>query len=91
MTHWGSYFESMPVTSATGYSRVGSKRTNTGDKDLSAFMAASFVAWLDEQYGPGPLASFVFGQSTFQEAFGTDYDSAFAAWKAWIIETYPME
>ena len=90
LTHWGAVCESLPVTAEPVYSRAGSNKVNSGDDDLSAFMAASFVAWLDEQHGPGPLARFVFGQSTFEEAFGTDYDTAFGAWKAWIIAQYPL-
>lgn len=90
LTHWGAVCESLPVTAEPVYSRVGSNKVNSGDDDLSAFMAASFVAWLDEQHGPAPLARFVFGQNTFEESFGTDYDTAFGAWKEWIIEQYPL-
>ncbi|MBQ6075026.1 MAG: hypothetical protein IJK86_02625 [Lachnospiraceae bacterium] len=90
LTHWGAVCESLPVTAEPVYSRVGSNKVNSGDGDLSAFMAASFVAWLDEQHGPAPLARFVFGQNTFEESFGTDYDTAFGAWKEWIIEQYPL-
>ena len=90
LDHWGAICESSPITAEPVYSRVGSNRTNSGDDDLSAFMAASFVAWLDEQHGPAPLARFVFGQNTFEESFGTDYDTAFGAWKEWIIEQYPL-
>ena len=90
LDHWGAICESSPVTAEPVYSRVGSNRTNSGDDELSAFMAASFVAWLDEQHGSAPLSRFVFGQNSFEEAFGTDYDTAFAAWKAWIVEQYPL-
>ncbi|MBQ4425002.1 MAG: hypothetical protein II882_04625 [Lachnospiraceae bacterium] len=90
LTHWGAVCESFPVTAEPVYSRAGSNKTNSGDDELSAFMAASFVAWLDEQHGPGPLARFVFGQSTFDEAFVTDYGTAFENWKAWIMEQYPL-
>ena len=90
LDHWGAICESSPVTAEPVYSRVGSNRTNSGDDELSAFMAASFVAWLDEQHGSAPLSRFVFGLNSFEEAFGTDYDTAFRAWKAQLIEQYPL-
>ena len=87
---WGAICESSPVTAEPVYSRAGSHKVNSGDDTLSAFMSASFVAWLDEHYGAAPLSRFVFGQCTFDEAFGTDFDTAFGSWKAWILEHYPL-
>ena len=61
------------------------------DIRMSVLSASSFVAWLDRQYGFEPLTAFCFGQKTFDEAFGTDFDTAFSAWNEWIMETYPMD
>ena len=89
LTHWGSYCESAPVTSESVFTR--NKAKEQGDTELSAFMAASFLAWLDDAYGFEQVSLFCFGQKSFEEAFGTDFQSAFDAWHAWIEQTYPAE
>ena len=89
LTHWGSYCESAPVTSESVFTRNNAKEP--GDTILSAFMAASFLAWLDEAYGFEQISLFCFGQKSFEEAFGTDFQSAFDAWHAWIEQTYPLK
>lgn len=89
LTHWGSYCESAPVTSESVFTR--NKAKEPGDTELSAFMAASFLAWLDDTYGFEQVSLFCFGQKSFEEAFGTDFQSAFDAWQAWIEQTYPAE
>ena len=87
LDHWGSYCESLPVTREDDFSRV--KDMEAGDTMLSAFMAASFLARLDELYGFEQVSLFCFGHKTFDEAFGTDFDSAYRDWHTWIRETYP--
>ena len=89
LTHWGSYCESAPVTSESVFTR--NKAKEPGDTELSAFMAASFLAWLDDAYGFEQVSLFCFGQKNFEEAFGTDFQSAFDAWHAWIEQTYPAD
>ena len=89
LNHWGSYCESSPVTSESVFTR--NKAKEPGDTKLSAFMAASFLAWLDDAYGFEQVSLFCFGQKSFEEAFGTDFQSAFDAWHAWIEQTYPAE
>ncbi len=88
LTHWGSYCESAPVSSEAVFTRKNAGQTDPGDGDLSAFMAASFLGWLDDLYGFEQISLFCFGQKTFDEAFGTDFTSAFNSWKTWILETY---
>lgn len=88
LTHWGSYCESAPVSSEAVFTRKNADQTEPGDRDLSAFMAASFLGWLDSQYGFEQISLFCFGQKTLDEAFGTDFTSAFTSWKTWILETY---
>ena len=89
LTHWGSYCESTPVTSESVFTRTQDKQP--GDTLLTAFTAASFLAWLDEAHGFEAVSLFCFGQKTFEEAFGTDFRSAYDAWSDWIIRTYPAE
>lgn len=89
LTHWGSYCESLPVTEESDFSRFTGKEP--GDTLLTAFMAASFLAWLDDAYGFETISQFCFGQKTFEEAFGMDFHVAYNQWRMWIIETYPAE
>ena len=65
-------------------------KTNHEDASMSVWMAASFVAWLDDMYGFEAVSAYCFGQKTFDEAFQTDFTTAFDAWRAWLMETYPM-
>lgn len=88
LTRWGSPCESYPVSSEEFFSRKDGMQP--GDTSLSAFMAASFIAWLDDYAGFENLSMFCFGLVDFEEAFGTDYYSALEAWKEWIYQTYPM-
>ena len=85
---WGTVFESVPLNRTTPFS--GSPETYEQDSSMSVIMAAAFVGWLDRQYGFEAVGNYCLEKMTFEEAFGTDVDTAFAAWKAWIIETYPM-
>lgn len=89
LTHWGSYCESTPVTAESVFTRFQDQQP--GDTLLTAFTAASFLAWLDEAHGFEAVSLFCFGQKTFEEAFGTDFQSAFDAWQDWIVQTYPAE
>ena len=88
LTHWGSYCESLPVTKEPDFSRY--QNMEPGDTLLTAFTAASFLGWLDEAHGFEQVSLFCFGQKSFEEAFGTDFGTAYEAWKAWIIDTYPQ-
>lgn len=89
LTHWGSYCESAPAASESVFTRKAAKEP--GDTELSAFMAASFLAWLDDAYSFEQVSMFCFGQKSFNEAFGTDFRNAFEAWRAWIVQTYTGE
>ncbi|MCR5795940.1 MAG: hypothetical protein K6G61_11420 [Solobacterium sp.] len=91
LTHWGSRCESYPVTDEPVYRRVKLDRAREQDRKLSAFMAASFLAWLDEQHGFEKVSLFCFGHKTFEEAFGADFGSTYEDWKAYIIAEYPMD
>ena len=85
---WGTPAESSPLTRVQGYS--GSPETYEQDSSMSPIMAASFVGRLDRQYGFEALSRHCFGKVSFSKAFGTDFDTAFSAWKTWITETCPM-
>ena len=86
---WGTAYESMPLSQTRLCS--GSARTETENSSMSVFMAVSFVSWLNDAYSFENVSAFAFGQKNFEEAFGMDFATAFAAWKAWIVETYPLD
>ena len=86
LTGWGSAYESMPLNICTGVAKDVPENSN-----LSVFMAASFLGWLDDAHGFEAVSGFAFGKKTFEEAFGTDFAAAFSAWKAYIVETYPLD
>ena len=89
LTHWGSYCESMPVTEEFVFTRMKDKES--GDTLLTAFTAASFLAWLDDACGFEQLSLFCFGQKTFEEAFGMSFHIAYKKWSTWIMQTFPAE
>jgi hypothetical protein len=82
---WGTAYESMPLATTKLC-----KNPVQEDASMSVYMAASFVARLVDTYGFEAVSEFCFGQKTFEEAFGTDFTTAFEAWKTWIAETYPI-
>ncbi len=86
---WGSAYESMPLSKTRFCS--GQARTQEENSSMSVFMAASFLGWLDDAHGFEAVSGFAFGKKTFEEAFGTDFAAAFSAWKAYIVETYPLD
>ena len=55
---------------------------------MSVCMATSFIAYLSDQYGFDIVSEFCFSDKTFDEAFGTDYQTAYDDWCSWIIGTY---
>ena len=89
LTHWGSLCESWPVTAEPDFSRMWAPEP--GDTMLTAFTAASFLAWLDDEYGFEEVSMFCFGKKTFDEAFGMDFHVAYKVWRDRIIETYPAD
>ncbi len=89
LTGWGSFCESRPVTEEPDFSRM--KEKEPGDTLLTAFSAASFLAWLDERCGFESLSLFCFGRETFEEAFGMKFNVAYKMWHKWITDTYPAE
>ena len=89
LTHWGSYCESLPVTKEPDFTRFKDKES--GDTLLTAFTAASFLAWLEDTYGFEQISLFCFGQKTFEEAFGKNFSVAYKEWRTWITENYPAD
>lgn len=84
--YWGSAYESMPL-SRTALYHVPKLADKTGD-DMSVIMAASFVAWLCDQYGFEKTSAFCFSQESFEEAFGRDFRTEYETWSSRIIDTY---
>ena len=82
--YWGSPYESTPVRWTALY-RASKDAVEPGD-EMSVCMATSFIAWLSDHYGFDKVSSFCFDQASFEEAFGTDYSSAYEEWSAWILQ-----
>lgn len=89
LTGWGTAYESLPLSKTSLY--AGKTGSIHQDVLMSVCSATSFIARLDDLYGFEAVSAFCFGQKTFDESFGTDFNTAFDAWQAWIIETYPMD
>ena len=84
--HWGTPYESWALSSTGSYS--GPKKTLDPGNDMSVLMAASFIGYLSDQYGFDTVSGFCFGDAEFEEAFGTDWQTAYGNWAAWIVEKY---
>ena len=86
---WGTAYESWPLKDTAIYSALRSQR-QLGD-EMSVCMAGSFIAWLRDRYGFDRVSSFCFDQTDFEEAFSTDYESAYSAWTDWIRQSCGVE
>jgi hypothetical protein len=85
--YWGgTAYESIPLKLTALYSGP-TKVSDPGD-EMSVCMATSFIAYLSDQYGFDIVSEFCFSDKTFDEAFGTDYQTAYDDWCSWIIGTY---
>lgn len=88
LCHWGSPCESMPVTIEIGYSGEITDEVDEADEYMSAFMAASFLGWLDDTYGFEKVSQFCFGQKNFSEAFEVNFNNALSEWKTYISQEF---
>lgn len=86
-----STFEYLPVMRIAFFTVSPETVTNRANEELTAFMAGSFIHRLSDVYGLDAVNAFVFGEKTFDEAFGVDYETARDAWIAWLYETYPID
>lgn len=84
--NWGTAYESMPLSKTAVYS--GPTKANLPGNDMSVLMAASFIAYLSDQHGFSEVSDFCFGEKSFEDAFGMDYQKAYENWTGWILETY---
>lgn len=82
--YWGTINESWPVSRTRMYSGPANS-TDPGNK-MSLSMATSFVAYLSDRFGFDRVSAFCFDQESFEQAFGTDFDTAYAEWSAHILE-----
>ena len=80
---WGTAYESSPLRRTALFK--GSSTSDPGN-NMSVAMATSFIAYLADEYGFSNVSAFCFGQADFEEAFGTDYQSAYDAWAAHILD-----
>ena len=83
----GSPYEIIPLKNTALYNAPAKAPADPGD-DMSVSMATSFIAYLSAKYGFDTVSSFCFGEGTFDEAFGTDWQTEYDNWSAWIIENY---
>ncbi|MBR7009308.1 MAG: zf-HC2 domain-containing protein [Oscillospiraceae bacterium] len=84
--HWGTAYESNPVYETAFFRGRPAGKAN----EMSVCMATSFIAWLSEQYGFDKVSAFCFDAASFDEAFGTDFDSAYKSWSDWILAAYAV-
>ena len=83
---WGTAYESWPLSMTAVYS--GPAKLRDPGNEMSVSMASSFIAYLSNQYGFDTVSKFCFGDQTFEDAFATDWQSAYDSWSAWILDTY---
>ena len=81
--YWGTPYESTPLRYIALYR--GPAVSRDPGNEMSVCMATSFIAFLSDEYGFARVSAFCFGQADFEEAFGTDYQSAYDAWSARIL------
>ncbi len=82
--YWGSAYESMPLYRTAVYS--GPAKQLNRQNEMSVLMAASFIGWLSGEYGFDRVSEFCFRNQKFDEAFGTDWQSAYDAWSEAILK-----
>lgn len=83
--YWGTAYESTPLYRTALYK--GPAAAKDPANKMSVCMATSFVAFLADEYGFSEVSAFCFGQLSFEQAFGTEFNSAYDAWSAHILST----
>ncbi|HWQ58429.1 MAG TPA: M56 family metallopeptidase [Clostridia bacterium] len=81
--NWGTAYASVPLNELNYFNRMDAE----GD-DMSVMMAASFTAWLADEYGFDKVVSYCSGQTDFEGAYGGAYRKINGQWRAWILDTY---
>lgn len=81
--YWGSAYESAPLYKTALYK--GPSAAKSPANEMSVCMATSFVAFLADEFGFSRVSAFCFGQMGFEQAFGTDFNRAYDAWSAHIL------
>ncbi|HOG01828.1 MAG: Regulatory protein BlaR1 [Firmicutes bacterium ADurb.Bin248] len=80
---WGSFYESFPLSEMDYFNQMNDE----GD-DMSVTMAASFTAWLADEYGFDRVVSYCDGRTDFEGAYGAPFAELYAGWSAHILKTY---
>jgi len=83
----GTPYEVSPLKNTALYSAPAKAPEDPGD-EMSVAMATSFIAYLSDKYGFGKVSDFCFGMDSFEQSFGTDYQSAYDSWAEGILTTY---
>jgi hypothetical protein len=55
---------------------------------MSLCMGISLLNYLSDQHGFDRVSAWCFGERSFEEAFGVDYETARADWAHWLEETF---
>ena len=83
--YWGSAYESAPLYKTALYK--GPSLAKAPANEMSVCMATSFVAFLADEYGFSEVSDFCFGKLSFEQAFGTDFNSAYDAWADYVLNS----
>lgn len=83
--YWGTAYESAPLYKTALYK--GPSLAKAPENNMSVCMATSFIAFLADECGFSEVSAFCFGELSFEQAFGTDFNSAYDAWAAHILNT----
>lgn len=85
--YWGGApCEDMPVKVESLYN-APTKISDPGD-DMSVFMAVSFLSYLSDKYGLDKVTAFCFSDMSFNQAFGSDFQTEYDSWSEWILAKY---
>lgn len=81
---WGTPYESSPVYETAFFRGRPAGKGN----EMSVSMACSMIAWLAERYGFDQVSAYCFDTVSFEQAFGTDFDSAYQSWSDCILARF---
>ena len=83
----GNMAECRPISDLGEFHGVTGSSNNEGN-DLCLIEAISLLNYLAKQYGEEQVAAFCFDTCSFEEAFGTDFATARAAWEQSLLDRF---
>ena len=84
----GTATEIMPICDWDLY--TGSKNA-PGAKDMSLCMGISLLNYLSDRYGFDKVSTWCFGERSFEETFGVDYETARADWEQQLDSVFAVK